>query len=251
MRKKISLEILQRSHNYKNLRFNIKMTQRLKESILVIIPTFNEEKTIENVIFEIEKQGFNYIIINDASNDKTVKKIKNKTTSIINHPFRMGAWISILTGFLYAYEKEYQIVVTLDADGQHNPQYINRLLQPIINKEADIVIGSFPKRLPWWGKIFLFFIKNFAGLKINDLTSGFRVYNKKVIEFIINSPMDILDYQDIGVLLFLKKRFKIKEVPIIIEKRTYGKSKIFSSTFKILRFALETIILTCSKRSIK
>ena len=112
--------------------------------ILVIIPAYNEEKNIVNVVENIKKNcpSVDYVIINDCSKDKTKEVIDKEGFNYVSLPINMGIGGGVQTGYKYAVEHNYDIAIQIDGDGQHDPKYIDKLIQPILNGEADMVIGS-------------------------------------------------------------------------------------------------------------
>ena len=108
---------------------------------LIIIPAYNEELTIGSVVALARKYG-DVLVVDDGSADRTSEIARNAGAFVIKHETNMGKGAALRTGFEYALSMDYKIVVTLDADGQHNPDEIPVLLEPIVNGKADLVIGS-------------------------------------------------------------------------------------------------------------
>ena len=108
---------------------------------LIIIPAYNEELTIGSVVALAKKYG-DVLVVDDGSGDRTSEIAREAGAIVIRHNTNMGKGAALKTGFEYALSREYEIVVTLDADGQHNPDEIPLLMEPIIRGEADLVIGS-------------------------------------------------------------------------------------------------------------
>jgi len=202
--------------------------------ILVIIPAYNEAPSIARVIDEIRASipEADVVVINDASGDSTALVAKTKGVDVVSHVCNLGIGGAVQTGFRYAWEKEYDMAIQVDADGQHNPEDIPKLLMPIVNQEADVVIGSryledrkyktsFARR----AGILLFsqFISATIHQRITDTTSGFRAINKRVIEFFSKEyPVDFPDAEALLLLGLLD--FKIKEIPTTMRKRASGTS---------------------------
>ena len=215
---------------------------------LVVLPVFNEEKTIENLITQLRDGGFNNIlIIDDASDDNTNSVVRKLKVDVISLPFNMGAWSAIRVGFKYAVDKGYKQVITMDADGQHIPQEIPKLINGS-KKGADIVIGSCTKRLNFAKRLCYWIFKTLSGLEIHDFTSGFRLYNNRAFAKLSAYTGANLEYQDMGVLIMAKKlRLKMLEVPVEMKKRMYGQSRIFSSLKAIVRYVLITFTIIMVK----
>jgi glycosyltransferase involved in cell wall biosynthesis len=113
----------------------------MDKRILIAIPSYNEELTIGSVIALAKEYG-DVLVIDDGSKDRTSKVARNAGAIVIRHDVNRGKGNALKTGFEYALSNGYDIVVTLDADGQHNPDEIPLLLEPILKGESDLVIGS-------------------------------------------------------------------------------------------------------------
>jgi len=217
---------------------------------LIIIPALNESETIGNIILNTKKEGWNDIlVVDDCSMDYTRETVKQNGADLICLPINLGAWGAIQTGILFALDKGYSRVVTIDADNQHDPEYIKILLNELDQNQRDIVIGtcldrgSRAKHFIW--KIF----KKLSGLEINDLTSGFRAYSKKSMEIVVSDESLILEYQDIGVLLLCKKYgLQLAEIDISMNQRQMGKSRTFHNHMSICRYIFSTLFLIAVKR---
>ncbi|MFH1563962.1 MAG: glycosyltransferase family 2 protein [Nitrospirota bacterium] len=191
--------------------------------ILVIIPAYNEEENIARVISQAKKNTPNVIVIDDGSTDNTVKIAGLSGAKVLSHPFNLGYGSTLLTGYKYAFEKGYDFVIQLDADGQHDPGSIKKLFAPIENNSADIAIGSrfleqggyHPPFLRKIGiSLFSVIVSRIIRQRITDPTSGFQAINKKVIEF-YNSEFFPPDYPDADVLIGLHfAGFRITEVGV-------------------------------------
>src|ERR1043165_3113784 len=111
--------------------------------IALIIPAFNEEKVIEKVLKKIpakmENKRITIVVINDGSKDQTERIVKKNRKLVISHPINRGLGAALSTGFEYAKQNNFDLLVTLDGDGQHNPKEIAKLIKPIINGQADFV----------------------------------------------------------------------------------------------------------------
>lgn len=231
--------------------------------ILIIIPAYNEEKTILSTInalkIEKEKIDFDYIIINDCSKDNTLSLCKKYNLNVIDLSINLGVGGAVQTGYKYAYNKGYDVAIQVDADGQHNPKYISDLVKAI-NEGNDIAIASrfidnkgfqstFARRMGI--KLYSSLIKIFSGITIKDTTSGYRAVNKKVIKYFSkNYPVDFPEPETNAILA--KTKCKIKEVPVLMEERTGGKSSItgLKSIYYAGKVALAVIISSITKGEI-
>ncbi|MFH0948007.1 MAG: glycosyltransferase family 2 protein [Elusimicrobiota bacterium] len=195
------------------------------KKILIIIPSYNEEESIANIIREIRSyhKDTDILIIDDGSVDNTVKEAEKTGCIILRHAFNLGDGAARHTGYLYANKKGYDFVVQIDADEQHNPSYICKLLQPLFDNMSDIVIGSrfyehTNYETTFSKKIGMFIFNTIASLvtrmKITDSTSGFRAVNKKAINFFAGDiyPSNFPD-ADLIILSHFAG-FRIKEIPV-------------------------------------
>lgn len=230
--------------------------------VILIIPAYNEEKSLEKTISNILKTNFDYIIINDGSNDSTPDILDLNKYNHIDLSSNLGIGGAMQTGYKYAHENNYDVAIQFDADGQHDIKYINNLIKPIENKQANLVIGSCfidksnktlrSSKLRRIGIRFLSnFIRLFSNRRIYDPTSGFRAADKIIISrFAKNYP---LEYPEpISNFELLKdKKIKIKEVPITMNKRTDGKSSIHSwkSIYAGFNVMLSILILSLRRKN--
>jgi len=192
--------------------------------IVVGIPAFNEEKNIASIILKLKKITNKIIVCNDGSSDLTNKIAEELGVIVINHSENLGYGAAIRSIFLKAKEMNSDILVTFDADGQHQIEDIQKVVEPILKKEADIVIGSRfleenKNEVPNYRKFGIKTITKLTNMSINenltDSQSGFRAYNNQVINEI--HPTD----QGMGISTEIlikssQKKFLIVEVPIKI-----------------------------------
>ncbi|HEY8515171.1 MAG TPA: glycosyltransferase family 2 protein [Candidatus Binatia bacterium] len=200
------------------------MSRRSSDSLL-IIPAFNEQRSIGAVIDRVRATGLelDVLVINDGSRDDTAEIARRHGATVVSHPFNLGYGAALQTGYKYAIRNGYRHLVQMDADGQHDPAYIPSLLEPVRAGEADVVIGSrfieatgyqmggartvgrvfFQRVLVWCG-----------GPHIADPTSGLQALSRSVVRFCC-SDFYPFDFPDIDVLLLLHRQgFRIREVPV-------------------------------------
>ncbi len=188
------------------------------------IPAFNEEKNIAPIITKLRNITNTVIVCNDGSSDLTSEIAEKMGAVVINHEKNLGYGGAIRSIFLKAKELEGDILVTFDADGQHQIEDIEKIVTPIINQEADIVIGSrflddSEKEVPQYRKVGIKIITKITNAslkeKLTDSQSGFRGYSKKVVSELNPSELGM----GISTEILIKassKDFKITEVPIKI-----------------------------------
>lgn len=158
--------------------------------ILIIMPAFNEALTIGQIIKKIQRLGFERIaVVDDGSIDQTAEIAKRAGAVVLRHPINRGLGAALATGFAYANLVEADLAVTIDSDGQHDPNDIPALIQPILDRQADVVIGSRllkPEGMPWYriiGNWFLTWLTSWLfGIKMTDSQSGFRAFSKLALE---------------------------------------------------------------------
>lgn len=215
------------------------------ESTLIVIPARDEAASIGSVISAIAECGpYPVLVINDGSTDTTVEVARAAGANVFSLAIPLGAWGAMQTGIFYARQKGYERVVTMDADGQHEPRFIESLMALLKTGQVDVAIGACPQRGSAARKLAWSFFRRLTGFSIEDLTSGFRAYNRQSIELLAGSEATLLDYQDIGVLMLLRKAgLKIAELPVEIQLRRVGRSRIFSSWWRVALYMVETTIL--------
>jgi glycosyltransferase involved in cell wall biosynthesis len=188
------------------------------------IPAFNEEENIAKIITKLKKLSYSIIVCNDGSSDMTGEIAEEMGVIVINHPKNLGYGSAIRSIFTKASELNFDILVTFDSDGQHKTSDIKSVLKPIINQQADIVIGSRfsnddSNEVPTYRKIGIKAITALANStsdnKISDSQSGFRAYNKKILNQIIPSDTGM----GVSTEILIKansQNFNIIEVPITV-----------------------------------
>ena len=222
--------------------------------IIVLIPCYNEAENIITVINNLKstKANADYVIINDSSTDNIVDLCIEKKFTFISLPVNLGIGGCMQTGYKYALDKGYDIAVQHDGDGQHDPSYIDEIVASIISNEADIVIGSrfltnegfqssTTRRI---GIRFISFLINlFTGVKVKDVTSGYRAVNKDFIKVFANHySQDYPEAEAIMEAAMLNAR--IIEKPVIMNKRLAGKSSIgfWGSVYYMVKVSLGIIL---------
>jgi glycosyltransferase involved in cell wall biosynthesis len=191
--------------------------------IVIGIPAYNEEKNIAKILLKLQTVTSKIIVCNDGSSDMTGEIAEKIGAIVINHPKNLGYGAGIRSIFLKAKELNPDILVTFDADGQHRIEDIQKVIDPIIKGDADIVIGSRflskNENVPTYRKLGINVITKIANIttkqKITDSQSGFRAYNKKAIQEI--NPSDYGMGVSTEILIKAdKKELKITEVPIVV-----------------------------------
>lgn len=220
---------------------------------IVIIPAYNEARDIAFVIGEIGKHSnFPVVVVDDASTDDTIVQARGAGAVVVPLALQIGAWGATQAGLRYALKNDFAHAITMDADGQHLAESLPALIQPIIDKEADVTIGACTRRGSKSRKIAWTLIKRVSGLRLEDLTSGFRVYDQRAIRRLAAWQATLLEYQDVGVLTMLKASgLRIKDVEVEMLPRRSGISRIFYSWTSVFYYMSYTLLLGFTKRGIK
>ena len=211
--------------------------------IIIGIPAFNEEKNIGPIIQSLKKTYDNVLVCDDGSSDSTSSIALEMGAIVVKHSTNEGYGSAIKTIFNETKKIDCDILVTFDADGQHEINEINDILQPIIENTADIVIGSRflgeTKHLPKYRK---FGIKTITGLtnvmtgsNISDSQSGFRAYSRKILKEISPTESGMGISTEI-LIKATKKKMRITEIPITIsyENNSHSKEPISHGTSVII-----------------
>ena len=191
--------------------------------ITIGIPAYNEEKNIASVITKLKKITDSIIVCDDGSSDMTSKISKNLGVVVISHKKNMGYGVAINSIFQKSKEMNSDLLVTFDADGQHRVEDIEKVIEPIKNNDADLVIGSRfldkKSNVPNYRKIGIKVITQVTNAsikkKLTDSQSGFRAYNQRVLSQISPSDMGM----GISTEILIKsssKGLRITEVPITV-----------------------------------
>lgn len=219
---------------------------------LVIIPAYNEAETIVEVISSIKAAypEFNILVVNDGSTDETGTLAKStKKAVVINLPFNIGIGGAVQCGLKYASKNDFQFALQFDADGQHLISEIQKILKPVMNGEADCMIGSRfvqasksfrPSSVKMLGiRLMRFFSYVYTKQQISDQSSGFRAFNIKAIRFLAEHYPGGYPEPEVIVLL-AKNGFIIKEVFTQMRERQGGVSSIplWKGPYYIIRVLL-------------
>lgn len=214
---------------------------------LIVIPALNEAAAIGDVVRQVRMLGYrDVLVIDDGSTDDTARIATQSGARVLRAPLPQGAWGAMQTGIRYAVRHGYSGVVTMDADGQHEPEYIARLIEA--GRTADVAVGACPERGSRMRHIAWAYFRVITGFSLEDLTSGFRYYNANACRVLAQEEATLLDYQDIGVLLLLNRAgMKIREVAVAMSPRLNGASRIFSSWWVVGRYMAETTVLCLAR----
>jgi len=213
------------------------MTQQ-DSKIYIAIPAFNEGEIIDKVISKIKSDGFdNIIVIDDGSSDETFLKASEAGVVVFKHLINRGKGAAVKTGIEAAKILSADIVITMDADGQHNPADAERMID-LIHSGYDVVLGTRLKKgkgMPSY-KILANYLGNFFtwliyGLWVSDSQSGFRAYSKKAI-YLIDTKTDRYEYDSEIIKEIKRNKLKFVEVPIEVHYTEYSMNKKHKQNLK-------------------
>lgn len=216
-------------------------------NIFVVIPAMNEAKSITPVVESLISSGYRVIVVDDASSDDTKRLAKACGAIVLSNVINLGAWKSTQAGIRYAYKHGADVVITMDADGQHHVEEITKLVEAY-NNGAEVVIGNCISRGSIGRHIAWSVFNKLNRLNIGDITSGFRLYNKEAMFALISRQATMLEYQCVGILIMLRNmKLKISEVPVEMTERSDGISRIFYSWGAVFYYLAYSGLLTISK----
>lgn len=203
---------------------------------LIIIPAYNEEKSIVNTVNHIMEvhPEMDYLIVNDGSTDNTEKICKENGFQFITLPINQGIGGAVQSGYRYALQNDYDIAIQMDGDGQHDPKYLDQMIAPIVENKANAVIGSrFITKEGFQSSgsrrfgisILSSLIFICTGKRIKDVTSGYRAVDRTLIKiYTDNYSRDYPEPE--AIVTALVHGMKIQEVPVIMRERMAGVSSI-------------------------
>ncbi len=233
-----------------------------RKAVLVIIPAHNEEDSLPRTVEELRCRApdLHMLVVDDGSRDGTTSVVRKLGVPLVSLPVNLGVGAALQTGFRYALRHGYGIGVQLDADGQHDPAYLEALLEPVLAGTADVSIGSryvgggsgyrapLARRL---GMVFFAWVVRLAvGKRIADTTSGFRAYGSAVMRDCLEDfPKD---FPDAPLLILLARRgYRLVEVPVEMRQREAGRSfyTLGKSLYYPYKCLLASVMALVSRRS--
>lgn len=230
-----------------------------KIKIAIVVPCYNEEENILNLFHEIIKTPFPEIMevvpvfINDCSKDGSVNILRNHKIKHLDLPVNLGIGGAVQVGFKYAFNNHFDIAVQMDGDGQHPPAELFKILEPLIKKEADVVVGS--RFLTQEGfqssymrRIGIHFFKwlnwKLVRVKINDSTSGYRALNQSALRVVNDYYPDEYPEPE-AIILYQMSGLRIKEVQVNMRERQGGESSIraYKTIYYMVKVTLSSLFL--------
>ena len=228
----------------------------MSHRVLVMIPAYNEEEAVGEVVKSTRTlfPEFDVIVIDDGSEDRTVEKAKGAGADVVSLPFHCGGSIAIQTGYYITANFGYDYVVKVDGDGQHKPEEVSKLLDPLFRDEADITVGSRyltaenndDSSVKTGGRFFSStLVSMLRKMEITDITSGMRAWSRKAVGALLPIYVERKFIEDsvfwvAETLLASRLGLRMKEVSITVLPRRHGKSKSFSKP-KMLMYPLRLL----------
>jgi glycosyltransferase involved in cell wall biosynthesis len=200
--------------------------------VLIIMPAWNEAASIADVITEVrgELPGADVLVVDDGSTDDTASRARGAGADVARLPFNLGVGGAMRTGYRYAFEHGYDVAIQVDADGQHDPRYVPKLVDAL--DEADIVIGArfagvgdYTVRGPrrWAMRMLSLVISRVAKTKLTDTTSGFRACNRRLIELFARwYPAEYLGDTVETLVHVARTGHRISQIPTAMRVRMAG-----------------------------
>ena len=224
-----------------------------KKDVLVIVPAFNEQESICQVIADISNCGYDFVVIDDCSEDETRKRVLEANGDVLTLPINGGVGAALRCGFRYAIDHGYKAVIQCDADGQHPVGYLDTLVRAMNETNADIVIGSrFESELttmslstPRRAAMFLLarIASRFVGTKISDATSGFRIVKCPLLDSFAKSfPTYYLGDTFEALVVAGKANYKVVQTPTPLLNRQAGSPS--SSSSDSIRQIAKVLVVT-------
>jgi glycosyltransferase involved in cell wall biosynthesis len=229
----------------------------MKNNICIIIPCFNEQDNVCEVIEETKQynQDATILIVNDGSSDNTSEYARqSKKALVLDLPCNLGVGGAVQAGLMFARQNNYEFAIKLDGDLQHPPEFVKTLVAELKNSDNDIIAGSrfianegFQSSLK--RRLGMSVLRLWAYILtqkiVTDPTSGFRAYNRRAIEFMA-THYPSFDYPEPEeIILAHKNTFKFKEIPVKMRARKHGFSTISSSIsfYYMLKVSLAMLII--------
>lgn len=228
------------------------------KKVLIIIPAYNEAENIEHVVSHMMEKApqYDYLVVNDGSTDNTLELCRKANFHYLDLSINMGIGGAVQAGYVYAHKNNYDIAVQMDGDGQHDIAYLEEMLKPILDKEADVVIGSrFLEKEGFQSSasrrmginILSGLIWLATGKKIMDVTSGYRAVNRMFIDIYSKDyPTDYPEPE--AIVAAIMHRGRVKEVPVQMKAREGGTSSITlkKSVYYMIKVSLAIFICRLS-----
>lgn len=209
--------------------------------VVAVIPAFNEQETIARVVSDSKRLVDEVVVVDDGSTDETFGEAQE--AHVVRHQANRGKGDALRTGFKEAIKKQADVVVTLDADGQHDPQEISKIIQPVVDDRADLVVGRrerslmrFPRRL---SNLLCSWILTAFGVELYDTQCGFRAYSREAALLLLLRSRKARYIAETEFLIeAVKANLRILDVPITTIQSTKSGIRPLGDTAQFLGFIL-------------
>jgi glycosyltransferase involved in cell wall biosynthesis len=222
--------------------------------ICVVIPAYNEARTIASVVREVSQAvpGAGIVVVNDGSTDETAQAAEAAGATVLSLPLNLGIGGAVQAGYRFADNHGYQIAVQVDGDGQHDPYEVGRIVEPLAAQRADMVVGS-----RWLGRGDYTAAKNRrigmrllsalvslrGGQRFTDTTSGFRAVGPRALRLFAGEyPSDFPEVETL--IVAVRHGLRVTEVPVSMRPRSEGRSSIAGvrSAYYMARVSLSVLV---------
>jgi glycosyltransferase involved in cell wall biosynthesis len=222
---------------------------------VAIVPARNEEDAIGTVVRDIRAfdAGLEVVVVDDGSTDRTAAVAAKAGAHVVRLPFNLGIGGAVQTGFRYALAHGFELAVRLDGDGQHDAGQLQKVIEPILAGEADIVVGSRfaagdghykgPRTRRVGIRLFAAIVSMLVRQRVTDTTSGFQALNRRGIAlFAADYPHDYPEVE--ATVMVHRHRLRLKEVPVVMRERSTGSSSITAlrSVYYIAKVSLALFV---------
>ena len=235
-----------------------------EREILILIPAFNEEGRVGEVIKGVctSLAGATILVVDDGSSDRTAEVSTRAGAKVVRHPFNLGVGTALQTGYKFAVKNGYKYVIQLDADGQHPPEYLPWFIAKLKETEADLIVGSrflndsdgtmsVVRKLG--NRLFARLLSLLIKEKLTDPTSGYRALKSTILQFCVQDQY-AFDYPDADFLLTLHRSgFRIEEIPVRVDPRSGGISQHagLKPVFYTIKMMISLLVIMLSKKTAK
>ena len=229
------------------------MSELAEQRVLIVVPALNEERSVGDVVYDARALGYDVCVVDDGSTDATATVAADAGATVLRVPINLGVGGALRCGFRWALARGYDVVVQLDADGQHDPREVATLLAAMRRSEADMVIGSrFAANADAYAiapvrrlamRVLARRASRLTGTVVRDSTSGFRAIRRPLLDrFAVNYPVEYLGDTVEALIEAGRSGARIVEQPVAMFPRRHGNSS--ASALASVWYVLRVIVAT-------